>query len=84
MIFSNKIYRISSGDISHLYSIDANNMELYLFNEQSSKNNIVANHDIIRCFDLQNKYDCHFVSRINDELICKFTDENATIIKEPL
>jgi len=35
-------------------------------------------------FDLQNKYDCHFVSRINDELICKFTDENATIIKEPL
>jgi len=81
MIFSNKIYRITSGDNPHIYAKNSNTMELYLFNEQIHKNIISLENSIIRCFNTLIKFDKHYVGRIDDNLICTCFDENISIVE---
>ena len=84
MIFSNRIYRITSGNSPQLYAKDSQNMELFIFNEQPLKNTIVINDSIIRCFNTLTKFDCDHACRIDENLICKSFEENMLIVEDKL
>jgi len=79
MIFSNKIYKISSGKNISLFAEDENNIKMYLYKDFVFKKNISLNNSI-RCEDLGKKLSYNKVIKINDNHSCICFDKNISVI----
>ena len=80
MIFSNKIFKITSGKNATLFQKDENTLNLYLFDKTLKKYNILLN----------NKKNCVFVKefeyqkiiQLNNETLCICNNNYITTINE--
>lgn len=79
MIFSNKIYKISSGNNLSLFAEDSNNLSLYIFNKQVNKKNISFD-DGLKCTDLNEKQNYNMLIKLNNEHSVICFDKNISVI----
>ena len=79
MIFSNKIYKISSGSNVSLFANENNNLDLYLFNKNIKKYNLIYS-NILKCLKTDTELSYNAVIPLNDNYICVCFDNNMTVL----
>lgn len=78
MIFSNKVYKISSGSNISLFAKDKNNLLMFIFSGLVSKKHISFDNSV-RCVDTGEKFSYNKVILINDQHKCLCFDKNISV-----
>lgn len=79
MIFSNKIYKISSGKNISLFAEDENTMTLYVNDNKIKKRKIIFS-GILRCLNKSTNIDGSYVKKINQNHTFVCHDDNILVI----
>lgn len=80
MIFSNKLNKISSGKNITLFATSNNNLELYLFNKNIKKKNLIYS-NILKCISTNESFSYNYLCKLENGLMCVCHDDNMSIIK---
>ena len=81
MIFSNKIFKISSGKNATIFARDINNLNLYVFNKKETKNNIELS-SLTRCFSGKTSYPQEFITQLDSEYLLGGANGIISIYKD--
>ncbi len=81
MIFSNKMYKLASGDNVSIYAESYDNMTMFFHNEKLCKRKILFS-EIVRCVKTNTSLEYKFAKKLNEKHIFACINDDLAVINE--
>ena len=80
MIFSSKLNKISSGKNISLHATSQNSFDLFLFNKNIKRKNLVFS-TILKCTSTDEDFSYNYLCKLENNFMCVCLDDNMSIVK---